>query len=603
MNFTPTVFSYIVFTGVFTVVVATIFLFEFRRIRKNLETREQEMIQRMYQLSILRELGERIGYSLKIHKIVEIIAGSLRRLLAYSTVAYMLLTTTAEGKRKVIFNVNLEKPVSKKFLQEVKNKMLQSFGALVGKELNSEEIEDTITGTITDPTSAETVGSFFNVPIVIGGNPVGLLNISDTAKNRFKEKDVEILYTIMQQASDAVAKLEHVLKVEKGKLNSMVASMADGVIMIDNQKQLSVINPAAIKMLGLGQAAAAPSIFDILDVLSSKLDLRTRLEESIAQDKLVIIPAVNLSNQFLQILISPVKDEQKRFMGAVVLFHNITKEKELEKMREDFTNMMVHELRSPLTGIKSIAGLLADARVKDDAKKYKEFISLISSNSQDMLGLVNDLLDVAKLESGKFQILKKKTNIRQMIETRVNSFKALAEQANLKIIVHLSQALPAELEFDEHKIAQALNNFISNAVKFTAAGGSITVSAFVLPKGKDLASEVVEQSLIWPGVKAGVKFNSEELVIAVTDTGVGIPQSNISQLFNKFVQLENAARSEKKGTGLGLVITKGIVEAHKGNLGVFSEEGEGSTFYFSLPTVDVGVTVQIPQSEVVQKSS
>ncbi len=600
MNFTPTLLNFVMITGIFSAVVVTFFLFEYQKMRRSLLAREQEMIRRMYQLSILRELGERIGYSLKIHKIVEIIASSLRRMLEYSTVSYMLLKTSPEGKQRIIFNINLEKPVNKKFMEGVRSKMLESFSALVGKELSAEDIDETVTGTVTDPTSVDTIGSFFNVPIVIGGSPVGLLNISDVEKGRYREKDVEILYTIVQQASDAVAKLEHVLRVEKGKLNSMVASMADGVIMIDNQKQLSVINPAAKKMLGLEKSAI--SIFDVLDTLASRVDLRTWLEESIAKDKLIVIPALNLENQFLQILISPVKDEQNHFMGAVVLFHNITKEKELEKMREDFTNMMVHELRSPLTGIKSIAGLLVNSQVKNDEKKYKEFIGLISSNSQDMLGLVNDLLDVAKLESGKFQILKKKSSIRQLIETRVNSFKALAEQSSLKLVAQIATSVPQELELDEHKIAQAINNFISNAIKFTPAGGSVAVSAFVLPKGKDLSQVVVEQGMVWPGIKQGVKFAADELVVAVTDTGVGIPQNNINQLFNKFVQLENAARSEKKGTGLGLVITKGIIEAHKGHIGVWSEEGEGSTFYFILPLFSVGETVAVPEQEIVQKT-
>lgn len=245
--------------------------------------------------------------------------------------------------------------------------------------------------------------------------------------------------------------------------------------------------------------------------------------------------------------------------------------------------MMVHELRSPLTGIKSIAGLLTSDKVKTDAQKYNQFVGLISTNSQDMLELVNDLLDVAKLESGKFQLIKKVADISSVIETRVNSFKTLAEQTNITLSAKIDPQVPKALEFDEHKITQVLNNFISNAIKFTRTGGSIVVSAFLLPQGKDLAQQVVEQSLVWPGIKKGIMLGSDALVVAITDSGLGIPQSQIPQLFNKFVQLENAARSEKKGTGLGLVISKGIMEAHQGTIGVFSEEGEGSTFYLTLP--------------------
>lgn len=583
MIFDFSIFNFLSLLAIFTVVVVTIFLFQYHRLRENLLVREKEMTRRMYQLSILRELGERIGYSLKIDQIVEIIAGSLRKLLDYSTVSYMLVTDNPEGKTRVSFNINLEKPVNKKFIVKIRETMLQSLNALVGSRFTPDEVDETVSGTVTDPTAEETVGSFFNVPVAIAGSPVGLLTIASTEAGLYKGKEVEILYTIINQASDAVSKLQRVLKMEEEKLNSMVASMADGVLMLDKNKQLAVINPTAKRMLGLAKERV--TVFDVLDVTGDLFDLRIKLEESLTEDKLIVIPPVMLHEQFLQILISPVKDETNNLLGQVILFHDVTKEKELEKMREDFTNMMVHELRSPLTGIRSIAGLLINEKIKQDAAKYSEFVNLISSNSTDMLGLVNDLLDVAKLESGKFQILKKLADIKAIIEQRVASFKVLAEQNNLTLSAKISASTPANMQLDEHKISQILNNFISNAIKFTGAGGTISVSAFLLPRGKELAQEVVEQNLVWPGIRRGVTFDSENLVIAVTDSGTGIAQDKISKLFNKFVQLENAARSEKKGTGLGLVICKGIIEAHKGTIGVFSEEGEGSTFYITLPTV------------------
>ena len=356
--------------------------------------------------------------------------------------------------------------------------------------------------------------------------------------------------------------------------------MADGVMMIDKGKQLTVINPVAKAMLGLEKHV---TIFDVLDSLSNVIDFRTKLEESIDKDRLVVAPAITLNDKVFQILITPVKDKQDVSLGAVVILHDVTKEKELEKMREDFTNMMVHELRSPLTGVRGIANLLVTDKVKNDAVKYADFVSLIQTNTEDMLGLVNDLLDVAKLDSGKFQLIKKPSDISELIQRRVASFKALADQNNLSLEAKIAPDVPGNFNFDEHKISQVLNNLISNSIKFTDPGGKVTVSAFLLPAGKDLAEKVVEQSLVWPGLKKGVNVKSEMLMIGVTDTGVGISNEKIGKLFNKFVQLESTAKSEKKGTGLGLVVSKGIIEAHQGKIGVFSEPGEGTTFYFTLP--------------------
>jgi signal transduction histidine kinase len=281
------------------------------------------------------------------------------------------------------------------------------------------------------------------------------------------------------------------------------------------------------------------------------------------------------------VLISPVKDAANQALGAVVLFHDITQEEAIEKMREDFTSMMVHELRSPLTGIRSIANLLKEEKIKNEQKKYQEFIELIVSNSASMLDLVNDLLDVAKLEAGKFQVMKRATDIGSLVQIKAESFKSLAAEGHIVIETKVSPDLPKEALIDENKIGQVINNLLSNAIKFST-NGKIIISAFVVKSGETMLPKVSSLGMIWPGIK-DIKFDSEQLIMAVTDTGLGIPEDQMGKLFNKFTQLEQGATSDKKGTGLGLVISKGIVEAHNGKIGVFSEVGKGTTFYFALP--------------------
>ncbi len=541
------------------------------------------MTRRMYEVSILKELGERIGYSLNVQKIVDVITGSLRRLLPYSTVSYLLFTD--EGR--VVFHCVLEESVNKKFLEDVRVRMVTALSTLIGKAIKKEEIDESISGTITDEMNQAGTKSFFNIPVVINNQAVGLLNVSSTKEGLYKEDEMTILYTIMNQASTAVSKLENILSQEKGKLNAMVASMADGVFMVDTRNRLLVINPTAKSMLGLTKSQT--SIFDVLDALASHIDIRTKIEESLKFDKLIIEEEVILTSIVLRVLISPVKDTDNKPLGAVVLFHDITKEKAIEKMREDFTSMMVHELRSPLTGIRSIANLLKQDNIKKEKKKYREFVDLIVTNSASMLDLVNDLLDVAKLEAGKFQIMKRPTNFTSVIESRVLSFKSLAAEGQVELEARVEPNLPI-IVADESKISQVLNNLLSNAIKFTEAG-KIIVSGFMLPAKHDLTEKVASLAMVWPGLKDGVKFDSDQVVIAVTDSGIGIPDGQITKLFNKFTQLEHSAASEKKGTGLGLVISKGIVEAHNGNIGAVSEEGKGSTFYFTIPLLKVAAHV------------
>jgi len=422
---------------------------------------------------------------------------------------------------------------------------------------------------------------------------VGLLTIASTKEGLYKEDEMSILYTIMNQASTAVSKLEMILNQEKGKLNSMVESMADGVFMVDTRNRLLVINPAARNVLGISKSS--PSIFDVLDSLASKIDLRTKIEESLRTDKLIVQDKLMLNNKTLRVLISPVKDASNQALGAVVLFHDITQEQAIEKMREDFTSMMVHELRSPLTGIRSIANLLREEKIKNEQKKYQEFIDLIVTNSASMLDLVNDLLDVAKLEAGKFQVLKKPSDITTIINSRVTSFKAQADENHIALETKIAPDVPKEILVDENKIGQVLNNFLSNAIKFSP-NGKITISAFGLAPGEDMVAKVSALGMIWPGLHDPFKIDSSSLIVAVTDSGVGIPEDQISKLFNKFTQLEQGAVSEKKGTGLGLVISKGIVEAHGGKIGVFSQPNKGTTFYFSIPLVAAAAQPVVAQA-------
>lgn len=571
----------IFWAAIFSLLVLVGAMIEFHRLYARLLDREEQMHRRMYELSILRELGERIGYSLNVQKIVDIISSSLGTLLPYSMVVYML---PAENGR-LLYHVNLAEPVSKAFIAEARNRMLTSFSALLGKNYTENDIDETVTGMVTDPTNTAKVESFFNIPIVINNRPAGIFTVVSTKQGHYKtSREVEILYTIMNQASEAVSKLEIVLEVEKGKLNSMVSSMADGVLMVDPANRVIVVNPQTRRLLGI--KSETPTIFEILDKLSDHLDLRTKIEESIRKDELIVEDEVAIEGHFVQILISPVKDNKKEPIGCVVLFHDVTHEKELEKMREDFTSMMVHELRSPLTGIRSIADLLKNEKIKKEQKKYKEFVDLISVNSSSMLDLVNDLLDVAKIEAGKFQVFKRQGNIKDIIRQRVESYSSLAGESRLEIVENIFPGVPDSLSFDDVKIVQVFNNIISNAIKFTPPGGKITLSAFVCKSNDDAGAQAENLKLPWPVFNKGGVCAADELIVSVSDTGMGIPESEISKLFSKFQQLSTASKSEKKGSGLGLLIVKGIVEAHGGQVRVISVEGKGTTFYFSLPLTE-----------------
>ncbi len=512
-----------------------------------------ELQQKVYQAQVLKEISERIGYSLDTNKIVDIITSSLGNLLSYDTVSYMVV----EAEGKVAFKCHVENTVSHEFINEVKQKTLQSYAAILNKEIKPGTIDESITGNILDDNLKDSVNSFFNLPVVISGNLVGIINVASTEHGRYGESQASILYTIINQAATAVSKLQGVLESEKGKLSAIIYSLADGVFTLDLNHQLVVYNPAVTKILDIKNKENL-TVFDIVDAVAGKLDLRTMVDQAMAENKTVLVEELFLKNKALEVTVNPVKNSSGEKIGVSVFLHDITTEKSLEKLRQEFTAMMVHELRAPLTAVRwSSESLIKNLSAAQGLppEKIKETAVTIETASNNMLELVNDLLDVAKIEAGKFDLNSQEYDLVEVVKEQAKVFTPQAEIKHININVTCPEKL--KLKFDRVRISQVLGNLISNAIKYTDSGA----------------------------IDIDLKTDSEakQAVVGVKDSGIGVAREDLSELFSKFKQLKSGDRS-RKGTGLGLVVSKGIIDSHGGKIWVESAgENLGSTFYFSLP--------------------
>lgn len=227
---------------------------------------------------------------------------------------------------------------------------------------------------------------------------------------------------------------------------------------------------------------------------------------------------------------------------------------ELQHFNEDMSLLMVHELRAPLISLRWLMEDLMDSK-KLTVEKTREELGVMHHSVNEMLLLINNMLDTGKMTYGTFEIVPKTCNLPDILKTAVAEIEPLANQKNLKMKTEFDPHLPAGF-CDEIRVLQVVNNFLSNAVKFTDKGG-VTVRA-------------VHDS------------NKRVIRISVEDTGIGIPEKEQKKLFQRYIQV-GKTKDREKGTGLGLVIAKGIVEAHGGTVGVASKEGKGSTFWFTIP--------------------
>ena len=527
------------------------FLLELERGKR----REQELERRVYETAILKEIGDRIGYLLDAHKIIEIISGSLGDLISYSTVSNIVFV---DNGRSLKFESVVNEPVNGRFIFEVKTKMLAAFSEMTQKPLVDSDLEEKISGRILDEEETSAVRSFFNLPIVISGKVVGIINVSSKQPGQYSEEDTGVLYRIASQASDAVSRLQEVLESEKGKLTQAVESLSDGLLMVDLNYDILFTNKKLHSLFGL---VDNPRTFDVVNALSGKFDLRRKMSEALSRTESLSEEEIVIKDKVLQIFVSKFLDRGKKPIGVIVLFRDITHERALEKIRQDFTAMMVHELRSPLTSIKSTVEFLMSDMQKVSGEDLKNFLTTIDSTSQTMLELVNDLLDVSKMESGKFDVVCESGDLKPIVEERVETFKQLALDKNLRINVQVEPNLPSGW-FDKIRIKQVFNNLISNAIKYTNQG-EVTVRV----------------------VGERVDGNVADILVSVSDSGVGIDRESAEKLFSKYGQLESGRKKAAgKSSGLGLFIAKGIVEASGGKIWVKSPgPGKGSTFYFTVP--------------------
>ena len=262
----------------------------------------------------------------------------------------------------------------------------------------------------------------------------------------------------------------------------------------------------------------------------------------------------------------------------------LEKLKKAEQVKGDFMNMMIHDLRSPLNGIKMVSELVKEDLKKEKKSAFLEPVGLIRESAKRMLEMVNDLLDVAKIEAGMFKCEKSAGRLPDLAKDVRKYFQPLAKNRKIKLSLAGPLDIP-DFAFDKKKIRQVLENLISNSLKFTEEGGGVEVGMFIHKKGRNLDEEAQASGLNWHLRGGDDKLDNydQSLVLAVSDNGTGISFEDLSKLFNKFEQMKTSAQTGKKSTGLGLVIVKGVVEAQGGKIGVASKEGEGTTIYFNLP--------------------
>jgi len=376
-------------------------------------------------------------------------------------------------------------------------------------------------------------------------------------KKELAEKYGKLVEEKTQAAIESQRKFKKTLS-EKKQTEAIVRSVAAGVVVVNNKGEVLLINPAAEKLLNttkeekvgksLKENATEEQLFSMARAssLSGEADIEIDGQEN--------------TKKILRSSSAVIEDENGKTVGMVTVLNDITKQKELDTMKDQFLSNVTHELRNPIGAIKQSLSVILEETAGPITEPQKKFLSNANRNLERLGTLIDDILDLAKLEAKKMEVKLQASVITTITNEVCQTLDAWIKSKDISLVNNVPDNLP-EINVDPDRIIQVLMNIISNAIKFTPKGGTITLGAQLSEKG-------------------------DQIKISVTDTGVGIAKNDLTMIFGKFQQAKNRSSADTSGTGLGLAIAQEIVQLHKGEIHVDSEEGKGTTFTFTLPTAE-----------------
>ena len=358
--------------------------------------------------------------------------------------------------------------------------------------------------------------------------------------------------------SDAGKRLEELKERSKDQAlhvqtqqETLFNSMIEGLLLLDQDERIQLANRAFIQLFGVAADVRGKTVLEV--VRQHEL---AELIAKVAAQKQVLgyeLKLGGLSERWLQINAAAIFNSEGRKQGIIVVFHDLTRLKQLERTREEFVANVSHELRTPLSLIKGYVETLLDG-AKDNPEVETKFLQTIQRNSERLQFLIEDLLTISELESGRLKMNLQSVRLRSLVDRVLEDFKTQAEARH----VELKNDVPdLTARADSDRLQQVLGNLVGNAIKYGRGDGHVGVSGRVA--------------------------NGNLIELCVQDDGPGIPEEALERVFERFYRVDKARSREQGGTGLGLSIVKHIVQSHGGKVWARSDLGKGASFYFTLP--------------------
>lgn len=451
--------------------------------------------------------------------------------------------------------------------------------------------------TVLDEVENQRSGSMVAVPLLAHNEGLGVLMLSHDMPDYFNEDHLRLLTAsagaIAVGIHNAnlynaiVADMEHrsdLLRrqqMETSQIEAILQSLSDGVLVCDFDGGVLSANPACARILERSvESLVLSNLHDILpEYLHSRVDelpLRDLLHRPIGthNQPRKFDTTVEIGMRIVKMVLSPVLKEDGELIGALLVLRDTTGEVESDRLKTEFIGTMSHELRTPMTSVKGFTQLLAMGSLGPVNDTQREFLNTIQSNAERMISIINDVLEITKIETGSIHLEIRPLHLAEALSGVVSELQEISAAREQDLSIAIPPGLPL-IYADPTRLHQILQNLISNALKYTPKGGRIQVQAY--EANLEELPETIRDSVI---------SHRRYTRIDVEDTGVGIAPRDVERVFDRFYRTENPLKVEAGGTGLGLSLTRPLVEMMGGRIWVQSTLGEGSTFSIVLPAVD-----------------
>lgn len=541
----------------------------------------EELKKKVFELEVLYETANAISYTLDHKELLRSLLESLQKVVKYDLSCSLLVNRNKEAE----IYLQMINPVTNGFIESAKKRAVELFNTeselrIDKKDINIIKIPELKKSS---PTNLKKKLKYIHSNVFAflknNGKIEGVINLSGGEKKAFTPNDIRLLNTIASQMSSAIRGLRGVKMSEKSKMDKLVESMSDGVIMTDEVGNIVVMNPQAMKMLCYRRKEDNGIDFTQNFLRKERnFDLDQILENLKKAKGRVVSCEIKLNFPQEVILTADateVKSKNGHFVGAVIVLRDITEQKCMEKMKSEFVSNISHEFRTPLTSIKKSVSILISGVAGSLNGDQKEFLSITRRNVERLNLLINAVLDFSKLESRKMKINKKLINLCSLCDVVFKAIQSQALEKKIKLQKEFCKS-PVKTYADPERIEQVLTNLLGNAIKFTPEGGKVFLGV------REISAKELKK------YKLNLDSKRKFVVVWVKDTGIGIKAKYLDKIFDRFHRIEEedeVSTHKVCGTGLGLAISKEIVGLHGGRIWAQSEFGKGSTFYFIIPAI------------------